>query len=90
MARNGTTQERYRRPKDRFVTDLTDGEWAAIEPLIPPPGRTGRRRGPDMREVFNAVLFIPGTGCRTLCSPSPANLRTARRSRRLPRSAAGR
>ena len=54
---------------DRFVTDLTGGEWAATEPLIPPHGRMGRRRGPDMREVFNAVLFIPGTGCRWRAVP---------------------
>ncbi len=62
MAWNETTQEQYRRPMDRFETDLTDEEWAVIAPLIPPPGRMGRPRELDMREVFNAVQFILGTG----------------------------
>jgi len=69
MAWNETTQERYRRPMDRFETDLTDGEWAVIEPLIPPPGRMGRPRALDMREVFNAVQFMLGTGCQWRAIP---------------------
>ena len=69
MAWNETTQEQYRRPMDRFETDLTDEEWAVIEPLIPPPGRMGRPRELDMREVFNAVQFILGTGCQWRAIP---------------------
>jgi transposase len=26
---------------DRYPTDLSDAEWAALEPLLPPPARTG-------------------------------------------------
>ena len=69
MAWNETTQEQYRRPMDRFETDLTDEEWAVIAPLIPPPGRMGRPRELDMREVFNAVQFILGTGCQWRAIP---------------------
>ena len=69
MAWNETTQEQYRRPMDRFETDITDEEWAVIEPLIPPPGRMGRPRELDMREVFNAIQFILGTGCQWRAIP---------------------
>ena len=69
MAWNETTQEQYRRPMDRFEPDLTDEEWAVIAPLIPPPGRMGRPRELDMREVFNAVQFILGTGCQWRAIP---------------------
>ncbi len=54
---------------DRFETDMTDEEWAVIAPLIPPPGRMGRPRELDMREVFNAVQFILGTGCQWRAVP---------------------
>ena len=36
MAWNETTQEQYRRPMVRFETDLTDAEWALVEPHLPP------------------------------------------------------
>ena len=35
-----------------YPTDLTDKEWAIIEPLIPPPRPGGRQRAADMREVL--------------------------------------
>ena len=69
MAWNETTQEQYRRPMDRFETDITDEEWGVIAPLIPPSGRMGRPRELDMREVFNAVQFILGTGCQWRAIP---------------------
>ncbi len=32
-----------RRPRSRqYPTDLSDAEGAALEPLLPPPARTGR------------------------------------------------
>jgi putative transposase len=47
----------------RYATDLTDEEWQAIEPLMPPPARTGRRRSVDLREVVNAIRYLVKTGC---------------------------
>ena len=35
----------------RYPSDLTDAEWALVEPAIPPAKRGGRRREVDVREV---------------------------------------
>lgn len=47
----------------RYPTDLTDEEWSQVEPLLPKPGRTGRRRRIDLREVLNAIRYLARTGC---------------------------
>ena len=47
----------------RYPSDITDAEWAIIEPMIPAAGTGGRRRATDMREVFNAIRYIDRTGC---------------------------
>ena len=69
MAWNETTRAQYKRPLERFETDVTDAEWALIEALLPPPSRLGRRRRTDLREVFNAVQFMLGTGCQWRAIP---------------------
>ncbi len=46
-----------------YPTDLTDAEWAALEPLIPPPKPGGRHREVDMREVLNAAFYVDRGGC---------------------------
>jgi transposase len=40
----------------RYPNDLTDAEWALVEPMIPPARRGGRRREVNIREVLNAVF----------------------------------
>jgi putative transposase len=47
----------------RYPTDLTDDEWAILEPLIPPAKAGGRPRGADVREVVNAVRYLLRSGC---------------------------
>src|SRR6201996_2256160 len=47
----------------RYPTDLTDMEWQTVEPLLPRPGKTGRRRRVDLREVLNAIRYLARTGC---------------------------
>ncbi len=47
----------------RYPSDLTDEEWARIEPLIPKASRRGRRRGVDFREIINAVRYLVRSGC---------------------------
>jgi transposase len=47
----------------RYPTDLTDDEWSQVAPLLPRPGRTGRRRRLDLREVLNAIRYLARTGC---------------------------
>jgi transposase len=42
---------------------LTDSQWAFIQPLLPPPARTGRPRANDRRTI-EGILYILITGCR--------------------------
>jgi putative transposase len=46
-----------------YPSDLSDAEWAVLEPLIPPPLPGGRPRTTDMREVVNALLYVARNGC---------------------------
>lgn len=48
-----------------YPSDLTDEQWAILEPLIPPPHtqRGGRPRELDMREVLNTLLYLNRSGC---------------------------
>jgi hypothetical protein len=34
----------------RYPSDLTDAEWALVEPFVPPARRGGRRRTVDVRQ----------------------------------------
>ena len=54
---------RYNRDKLRYPSDLTDEEWAHIEPLIPPAKPGGGKRRVKMREVADAVMYVLSTGC---------------------------
>jgi putative transposase len=45
-----------------YPSDLTDQQWAIIEPLIPVP-TLGRPRTNDMREVLNAIFYLNRSGC---------------------------
>src|SRR5215467_7742785 len=47
----------------RYASDLTDEEWAILEPLIPPAKPGGRPRTIDMREVVNGIFYLLKTGC---------------------------
>jgi len=57
------TRVQYERDSARYASDLTDDEWALIEPFMPEPNRIGRPRQTDLREVVNALLYIASTGC---------------------------
>lgn len=45
-----------------YPSDLTDAQWAIIEPLIP-VNRVGRPRKVDMREVVNTIFYLNRAGC---------------------------
>src|SRR3954465_9573327 len=47
----------------RYPSDLTEEEWEAIAPLMPQPGRRGRPREVEFREVINAVRYLVRSGC---------------------------
>jgi len=59
----------YDRGNLRYPSDLTDGEWALIAPLIPPSKRGGRKRGVDVRDVLNGLMYILSTGCQWRAVP---------------------
>ena len=62
MSWTDITRAEHNRNSDRYPTDLTDGEWAVVSPLVPPSRTGGRPRTSDMREVMNAILYIAGGG----------------------------
>ena len=48
---------------ERYASDLTDREWAILEPFIPPAKEGGRPRRINMREVVNGIFYLLKTGC---------------------------
>jgi putative transposase len=50
-------------PRKPYLTDLTDDQWAILQPLLPPAKPGGRPRAVAMREVINALLYLNHTGC---------------------------
>lgn len=69
MAWTETTRAHYRREGLRYASDLTDAEWALIEPLLPPPVRVGRPRKTDPRRLVEAILYMASTGCQWRAIP---------------------
>jgi putative transposase len=48
----------------RYPTDLSDEEWALLEPYLPGPKRRGRPKLHSSRELLDAVFFyVLKTGC---------------------------
>jgi putative transposase len=45
-----------------YPSDLTDEQWAIVEPLIP-VNRVGRPRTVALREVVNAIFYLNRSGC---------------------------
>jgi transposase len=60
---------RYNRDRLRYPSDLTNEEWALVEPLIPPGKRGGGKRTVVMREVMNGLMYILSTGCQWRAIP---------------------
>ena len=54
----------------RYTSDLTDAEWALLEPLLPPPCDQGRPRSWPLREVVNAISYVLRSGCPWRLLPS--------------------
>jgi Putative transposase of IS4/5 family (DUF4096) len=57
------TRQQHSRERLRYGSDLTDAEWAIIAPLLPAPRSTGRPRRWPMRELMNAIFYVPRSGC---------------------------
>jgi transposase len=57
-----------------YTSDLTDAEWAQIEPLLPDDKAVGRPREVDLREILTAIYYRADNGVkwRNLPSDFPA------------------
>src|SRR5215469_15952851 len=58
-----TTRRKYDREGQRYASDLTDAEWALMEPQMPAVKRLGRPRDTELGAVLDAILYIARTGC---------------------------
>jgi putative transposase len=50
-------------PRKPYESDLTDLEWAFLQPLLPPALPAGAPRKTNFREVVNAILYRLHNGC---------------------------
>ena len=53
-----TTRRQYRREDLRYASDMTDPEWALIEPHLPAAKPLGRPRCVPLRAVVEALLYL--------------------------------
>ena len=49
-------------PRQAYPHDLTDAEWAILEPLAPAPLPGGRPPRHARREIVDAILYVLRTG----------------------------
>jgi putative transposase len=63
MAWDDVARREHSRCCARYPSDLTDREWALIEPLLPAAKPGGRPRTTDLRAVVDAILYIASSGC---------------------------
>jgi len=60
--RHSSEYQRLESIYKQYTSDLTDAEWAIIEPLLPKDKAVGRFREVDLREVFNAINCCADNG----------------------------
>lgn len=53
-----TTRALHARTGLALPSDLTDVEWAVLEPLLPPASHLGRPRKWPMRRIIEAILYL--------------------------------
>lgn len=53
----------------KYPSDVTDEQWAIIQPLIP-PSHGGRPRTVDLRRVVNAIFYRNKSGCQWRMLPT--------------------
>jgi transposase len=47
----------------QYPSDLTDAQWALIEPLVPEPRSGGRPAVHPRRRIVDAIFYVNRTGC---------------------------
>jgi putative transposase len=50
-------------PRKRYPTDLSDKEWALLEPLVPAAKPGGRPPRWTRREIVDAIFYAVRSGC---------------------------
>ena len=80
-------RERYRDDGRRYPSDLSDAEWALVQPLV----ETYPTLTKDRREMVNGCLYLAAEGCRWRSLPKefgpsrsdpPEGCRRSRQGRR--------
>ena len=49
-------------PMKPYASDLSDAQWAILEPLIPPAKPGGRPRSVNMRQILNGIFYVLRSG----------------------------
>lgn len=62
MAWDETDRAKYAVIRERYASDLSDEEFALIQPLLPAPKRRGRKPA-DARSILNALFYMVRCGC---------------------------
>ena len=72
-----TTRAQHSRAGLRYGSDVTDAEWAILEPMLPAEAECGRKREWSMREIVNAIFYVlrGGIGWRLLPDSFPPGRR---------------
>ena len=65
-------QRERRRYPTNYPTDVTDDQWALIEPLVTSPSSShgGRPTEIDLRAIVNALIYKNRTGCQWRLIPA--------------------
>ena len=58
-----TPRREYARRLGRYASDLTDREWALVTPFLPARKKIGQPRTTNLRDVWDATLYMASTGC---------------------------
>jgi transposase len=62
MPWNETDREKYAVIRRRYASDLSDEEFALVQPLLPAPKPSGRKPT-DPRAILNALFYLVRAGC---------------------------
>jgi transposase len=62
MPWNETDREKYAVIRQRYASDLSDAEFALVQPLLPPNKPCGRKPT-DPRAILNALFYLVRAGC---------------------------
>ena len=56
--------------KRLYPTDMTDEQWALVEPFVRDEGKWGRPVTVSRRAIVNAILYLNRTGCQWRMIPN--------------------